>query len=136
MATRTLGPGSLKIGDTGTEREFAADLSKAGLNVSTDSEDPTPMLDGSNMTGEDTDTWTLAGTLQQSYDFDSLEKFCFDNRGKELPFVFTPNNDGGIDWSGVVKIRPVNIGGDVKKKNTSDFEFPVIGDPLPAEVVV
>lgn len=135
MATRTLGPGSLKIGETGSEREFAADLSKCTLTPSSSSEDPVPMLDGSNMTGEDTDTWELGGTLYQSYDFGSLEKWCFDNRGEELPFVFTPSNEGGIDWSGIVKIRPVTIGGDVKKKNTSDFTFPLTGDPTPGEIV-
>lgn len=132
---RTLGPGSLKIGETGSEKEFATDLSKTALTPSTDSEDDVPMLDGSNMSGEDTTTWALSGTMYQNYDFDSLEKWCFDHRGEELPFVFVPNNAGGIDWSGVIKIRPITVGGDVKKKNTSDFEFPLVGEPIPAEVV-
>lgn len=136
MATRTLGPGSLKIGETASVREFAAHLTNCELKSDTSSDDPTPMLDGSNMDGEDTYAWSLAGKIQQNYDFDSLEKYCFTNRGELLPFVFTPANDGGIDWSGILKVRPVaSVGGDVKKRNTTDFEFQIIGDPTPGEVV-
>lgn len=135
MSTRTLGPGSLKIGQTATAREWAGELSKCALTVDTSADDPTPMLDGSELAGEETYAYVLALTLQQSYEFDSLEKFCYDNRGVELPFVFTPNNAGSIDWSGTVRIRPVNIGGDVKKRNTSDAEFPVVGIPTPGENV-
>lgn len=135
MATRTLGPGSLKIGETASAREWAANLTKTELTPDTSADDDVPMLDGSNMSGEEVTSWKLGGSLQQDYEFDSLEKFCFDNMGKELPFVFTPNNEGGIDWSGVVRIRPVKIGGEVKKRNASDFEFPVIGQPTPAENV-
>lgn len=135
MATRTLGPGSLKIGETATAREWAGNLTKTELTPNTSADDDVPMLDGSNMSGEEVTTWTLGGSLQQDYDFDSLEVFCFQNKGKELPFVFTPNNEGGTDWSGIVRIRPVKVGGEVKKKNASDFEFPVVGDPTPGEVV-
>lgn len=135
MATRTLGPGSLKIGETATAREWAGNLTKTELTPSTSADDDVPMLDGSNMSGEEVTTWTLGGSLQQDYDFDSLEVFCFQNKGQELPFVFTPSNAGGTDWSGTVRIRPVKIGGEVKKKNASDFEFPLVGDPTPAEIV-
>lgn len=136
MATRTLGPGSLKIGETASAREFAANLTNCRITSDTSSEDPTAMLDGSEMDGEDTYTFALAGKIQQDYDFDSLELYCFTNRGELLPFVFTPANEGGTDWSGIVKIRPVSeVGGDVKKRNTTDFEFPIIGAPTPGEVV-
>ena len=134
MASRTLGPGSLKIGPTGSPIEWAGNLTKTELTPTTNAEDDVPLLDGSNLSGEETTTWTLGGALQQDYEFDSLEKFCFDNAGKELPFAFTPSKTGSIDWSGIVKIRPVKIGGDVKKRNASDFEFPVIGRPTPGRI--
>lgn len=135
MPVRTLGPGSLKIGLTATAREWAAELTKSSIEVDTSSEDPTPTLDGGEIDGEDTYAYSFKGTIMQSFDFDSLEKFCHVNKGVVLPFVFTPNNAGEIDWSGSLKIRPVNIGGEVKKKNTSDFDFPIIGEPTPGEVV-
>jgi len=133
--TRTLGPGSLKIGLTGSSREWAGDCTKTALTPSTSSEDPMPMLDGSNLDGEDTTTWSLDGTLVDNFDFDSLQNFCIANAGKVLPFVWTPNNDGGSDYSGSVKIRPIGIGGDVKKKNANDFSFPLIGAPTVGENV-
>lgn len=136
MATRTLGPGSLKIGETASAREFAMNLTNCRITSNTSSEDPTPMLDGSEMDGEDTYTFALAGSIQQDYDFDSLERYCFENRGRLIPFLFTPANAGGIDWSGTIKIRPVaEMGGDVKRRNTTDFEFPISGAPTPGERV-
>ena len=126
----TLGPGHLNIGLTGSPREFAAQLSKCAINTDTKTDDPIDVLSGEQVAGEDTYASTLAGTINQDYDLDSLEIFCFDNRGREMPFVFIPSNEGEVQWSGTVKIRPVgSIGGDVKKKNTSDFEFTIVGDP-------
>lgn len=131
-----LGPGHLKIGPTGTPREFAAQLTKCALNTDTKSDDPIPVLSGEQIAGEDTYTFTLSGTLVQDYDLDSLELYCFENRGKEMPFVFVPSTAGEVQWSGTVKVRPVGaIGGDVKKKNTSDFEFTIVGDPTAGELV-
>lgn len=132
----TLGPGHLKIGDTGSPREFGAQLTKAAINTDTKSDDPIPVLSGETVAGEDTYAYTLAGTINQDFDMDSLEMFCFENRGRELPFIFIPSNDGEVQWSGTVKIRPVGaIGGDVKKKNTSDFEFAILGDPTAGQIV-
>ncbi|MDJ1115344.1 hypothetical protein [Microbacterium dauci] len=133
--TRTLGPGSLKIGETGSEREWAGHLTKTALVPSTSSDDPVAVLDGTEVAGEDTTTWALTGTILDNFEFDSLQNFAIANAGKEMPFVWTPNNDGGTDYSGTVRIRPIGIGGDVKKKNTNDLEFPLIGAPTPGELV-
>ena len=40
----------------------------------------------------------------------------------------TPNNEGGLTAAGTVRIRAVSFGGDVKARNTTDFEFPGVGD--------
>lgn len=130
---RTLGPGSLTIGAAGSPRQFGAHVTNIVLTPSTDSDDDIYLLDGSTEDGQDTTTYELSGKLLQAYDFDSLETFIFNNRGQKLPFVFIPANNGGQSWSGIVKIRPVEIGGDVKKKNTTDFKFPLVGDPTLAE---
>lgn len=130
--TRTLGPGSLIIGETGSTRQFAADTIKTTIKSSVESDDDIYMLDGSTEDGQDTTTYSLDGTIQQSYADDSIELWVHENRGEKLPFIFIPNLAGAIAWSGIVKIRAVSdIGGDVKKKNTTDFSFPIIGDPTP-----
>ena len=62
---RTLGPGIFKITDTANGRDFSADLTKAQLNPSNSSDDPTTYLDGSEETNTTT-TWTFEGTVGPS----------------------------------------------------------------------
>ena len=135
MATvaHRLGPGSLKIGETGSEKEFAIQTTKTTLTPSVDSEDDINTLDGGTLGGDETETWELGGTLHQSYDEDSLLKYCFENRFSKtktaLPFTFIPMTDGAQSWTGELKLRALDVGGDVKKQNTSDFTFPLVGEP-------
>ena len=51
---RTLGPGIFKITDGATGHDFSADLTKAQLNPSNSSDDPTKYLDGSEETNTST----------------------------------------------------------------------------------
>lgn len=55
---RTLGPGSFNITDEKSGRDFSADLTKAQLNPSNSSDDPTTYLDGSQEANTST-TWTM-----------------------------------------------------------------------------
>ena len=128
-----LGPGSLKLGETGSQREFAAQLTKCSITVNVETEDDVDVLSGETLEGEETYTYDLTGTILQDFDLDSLEDYCFTNRGTKEPFVFTPNDDADRIFTGIVRIRPVTRGGDVKKRNTSDFSFRIIGDYTPAE---
>lgn len=130
----TLGPGSLKFGAVASEQEFAVQLTKAALTPSVDTEDEIPTLSGDRLSGEDTETWEISGTILQDYELDSLEDWCFENKSLVVPFVFTPSLAGKRKYSGSCKIRPLTIGGDVKKRNTSDFTFPLIGEPTPGTV--
>jgi hypothetical protein len=123
-----LGPGTLSIGATGTEEQWAAQLTACSVEPSTDTEDSIPVLSGEEIGGDDTDTAELTGTILQSYDAQSLLLWAHTHRGQELPFTFTPNNDAALQVSGIVKIRRLRIGGDVKTRNTSEFTFPIVGD--------
>jgi hypothetical protein len=131
----TLGPGSLALGDVGDVQQFEAQLTKALLSPNTTSEDDFYVLSGETVEGEDTTTWSLSGTVLQNFDLDSLEDWCFEHKGTKVPFVFTPSSSHTRSYSGIVKVRPLAVGGDVKKRNSSDFEFPLVGDPTPGEVV-
>ena len=130
---RTLGPGTLTFGPVGTPKQFAQDCTKVTLTPSTDSEDDTPMLDGSTESGEDTTTWEIGGTVMDKYVLESLHVWAVENKGEVMPFVFVPSTEGGLEISGSAKIRPFGLGGDVKKKNTNDFAFPLVGDPTYSE---
>jgi len=129
-----LGPGSLNIGTTASAREFGAQLTKCALTPDTSFEDDIPVLDGTTQRGDATTKWELSGTLLQDYDLDSLEDFCFTNKLKDLPFVFTPAKAGKRTYKGTVTIVPIAVGGDVKTRNTSDFTFQCVGEPTQGTV--
>lgn len=131
--SRILGPGSLSIGETASIRQIAGDVTKISISPSTDSEDDIPMLDGTNETGADTTSWEMSFTAMDKYTLDSLTVWAATNAGKEMPFVFTPSNESQLTVGGVVKVRPIALGGDVKKKNTNDATWPLVGDPTFAE---
>jgi len=131
--SHVLGPGSLKIGETASQREIAAQLTKFSLEPKTDFEDDVPVLSGETVPGDATTEWSAKGTVNQDFDKESLEMYCYKNRLQDLPFIYTPSNDHDVSWSGVLTVVPLTVGGDVKKKNTSDFEFRVIGEPTPVD---
>lgn len=128
-----LGPGLLTLGEVSTEEEFGSQITNARIEPSVDEEDNIPVLSGEEVDGEETETWILAGSFLQDYTgMDSTLVWCKTNAGKILPFTFVPNSEQGLQITGTVKIRAVQIGGDVKTKNTTDFEFKGIGDWTPA----
>ena len=129
MPERTLGPGTLKFGETGSQEEFAASVTRVIIEPSYSATDPIPVLSGAEIDGDDTETWQISGTIVQDYDLDNLIAWCLQNKGTLQPFVFIPNNDGEVQCVGTAKIRAIAIGGDVKKKNNSDFTFPMQGAP-------
>lgn len=120
---RTLGPGSLKIGDTGSEHDFSADVTNTALEPSTDTEDPDNFLDGHSEGGSQTESWTLTGSVKEDFSMNGLQVWCNQHSGEELPFTFIPNTSGTVQWKGKVTIASIQIGGDVKSKNANDFSF-------------
>lgn len=127
---QTLGPGSLKLGKTGSETEFASKVTKAEYAPEYSLDDATPMLDGSEFQPEGTWKGKLSGTFYQDYSMAGLVAWCFAHAGETLPFIFTPKTgSGNMKVTGECVIMPVKVGGDPKKTNTSDFEFTVLGKP-------
>lgn len=120
---RTLGPGSLKIGDTDSEQDFSADVTNTALEPSTDTEDPDNFLDGHSEGGSQTESWTLTGSVKEDFSMEGLQVWCNRHSGEELPFTFIPNTSGTVQWKGKVTIASIQIGGDVKSKNANDFSF-------------
>ncbi|KFI52631.1 hypothetical protein [Bifidobacterium biavatii] len=121
--TRTLGPGSLRIGATGSVKDFSADVINTALEPSTSSEDNDVFLDGHTEGGTQTETWALTGTIKEDFSTTGLQVWCLQNSGKTLPFAWIPNTAGGLKLSGDVVIASIKFGGDVKTKNSNDFSF-------------
>lgn len=128
-APSTLGPGLLTIGETGSTTEFGVMVSEVTLEPDFDSDDPIVMLSGDEYAGDESVTWTLKPTIYQTYDKDSLILFTHQHAGEEMPFTFVPDKAGVLQAKGKLKMRPASIGGEVKKRNTSELEFPVVGTP-------
>lgn len=122
-----LGPGSIKFGSTGSEQEFAVSCREVALEPETDEGDMVPVLSGDEYSDGDDDSYNLTGVMLQAYDTSAFLVWAHDNHGTETPFRFRPDNDKALTATGTVKVRRVRIGGEVKTRNESDFEFPGVG---------
>ena len=120
---RTLGPGSLIIGEREAIENFSADVTNVTLTPDTSTDDALNFLDGSSEAGAQTTTWTLGGTIKENFTADSLQVWCLNNAGKTKPFTFIPSTEGNLQLAGNVTIAPVGWGGDVKTKNDQEFSF-------------
>lgn len=126
--TNKLGPGLLTIGETSTAGDFSGRAIKVELTPDIDEGDALNYLDGSAEQDE-TETWALSGEFVQSFTTGDLAVWCNKNKGQQVPFNFVPNNSGAVQATGTLTVRPVKIGGDVKTKATTEFEFPLVGEP-------
>ncbi|MGQ4576148.1 hypothetical protein ACUH93_07050 [Dermabacteraceae bacterium P7006] len=125
-----LGPGSLKIGETGSPKEFASKCTKVVVKPSWKDGDNTNYLDGTTATAEGEADHTLEIEFDQEYTNDGLVKWTWDNRGQVQPFTYVPNSDTGeIKVTGKVRIMPVDIGGEVMKPNKASATWKIVGDP-------
>lgn len=124
-----LGPGIFTIGETASAEEFGGHTTVCALEPEHETDDDLPTLDGGTIGGDLTTKWNLKGEFVQDYLAGSLVAWAAANNGKRLPFRFVPSTEGVLETSGTLEVRAVKIGGDVKKKNTTEFEFPVVGVP-------
>lgn len=120
---RTLGPGTLTIGETATLKDFSADVTKVTVTPDTSTDDEINFLDGSTDSGAQTISWELSGSIKEDYSMGGLQAWCLENAGKTMPFTFKPNDDAKFSVKGKCTIAPVAFGGDVKSKNDVDFKF-------------
>lgn len=128
------GPGTLTLG---VAQEAAAQLTNCRLTPSEEvkSEDPIDVLSGEQLAGSESATikWKLEGTAIQDLGAVSLTKYTFVNAGDVIPFNFVPSTAEGDEFDGFVRMVPIQIGGDAKKRNTADFSMQVVdADGQPA----
>lgn len=111
---------------------FAKQASSVKLVPSTDSEgERIETLDESTIEPDERTTWELEiGAVQDFDDEAGFVEFARLNAGEVVPFVWEPNATGP-SYAGTVKVRPVEIGGDVNTRLATTATWPVIGDPEP-----
>jgi hypothetical protein len=126
-----VGPGELTFGAAGPDlRDFTAQVTELEVDWDEDVEDSVPTLDGGELDGEPTYTATLSGTFVQSLTATGVVAWSWENKGTKVPFSYTPNTDEDVAFTGTVRVRPLKVGGKVKTKPTSDFEWACIGEPV------
>jgi hypothetical protein len=126
--------GLLTLGGTGTPViggiEFGCQPTNVRLTPSHDETgDEVETLCGDSLPPDVKTTWALAGTSIQ--DFDDPAGFIvwsIENNLTDQPFTWQPN-EGDTAVSGTVQVRALEFGGDVNTRLTTDFEWPVQGDP-------
>jgi hypothetical protein len=124
--------GTLTLGGTGGVGgiNFACQATNVRLAPSAnETGDEVETLCGDVIGAETTTSWSLAGTSIQ--DFDNAAGFvlwALEHDLEEAEFVWTPSATSP-SWSGKVRVRAVAIGGDVNKRLTTDWEWPLTGAP-------
>lgn len=112
---------------------FATQATNVRLVPKTDEQgDPLEVLSGDTITAEDETTWTLDVRAVQDFDDAAgFVNFALQNAGEIVPYSWKPNVDAPT-YTGNVRVRPVEIGGDVNKRLTTDASWPCQETPTVA----
>lgn len=126
--------GTLILGGTapgvgGTD--FSCQPSNVTVTASSStSGDDLETLCGDKLLAETTLAWELDFTAVQDWeDPDGLIKYSWDNALTEVPFRWIPNGEKTVQIDGVVQVLPLDLGGDVNTRLTSDAAWPINGTP-------
>lgn len=125
----TLGPGLLTIGSAGSLVDLSGKVTEVSIEWKADAEDSEYVLSGDAYGGDVKYTATLKGSGFQTLEYNDWLDFSWKNAGKELPFTFIPDKAGTSLVEGKVRVDPITLGGKVRSKNKSDFEWSCIGIP-------
>lgn len=130
--TGQLGPGVLKIGETGTEIEVSCYINNVAIESSADTTDSTTKLCGVVRKGVTTFTFQLTGNIDVDAGNESgLFALTWNEAGSEQAFVFTPSTELGTTATGTVVIQPLRFGADEYGADlTSDFTWDCVGTPV------
>ena len=130
VQAQTMGPGTFSIGSIGTPLDLTAQVTSLKVTPSAEAEDSLTTLSGESLAGERNYSWTVSGTLIQDLTEDGMFDYTWGNAGDQVPFTFTPSTAAGRSVTGTLIVDPLELGGDVKAKNTVDFEWVVVGTPV------
>jgi hypothetical protein len=125
------GPGTLKIGATGTEIDVSCLVNSLKITASKDEGDSTTKLCGTVKPGKITYTYSMEGNLDvDSETADGLFALSQASPGSQQPFVFVPNTAATTGATGTLIIDPLDFGGEEFGDDmTSDIEFTLVGAP-------
>lgn len=129
IKSNKLGPGTLTIGEVGTPVDFSAQIASCTVKWTVEQEDSIPVLSGDELEGDETWKASLSGNMVLDLSDDGIVEWTWGNKGALVPFTFVPDTVAAKAISGIVKVKPLDVGGDAKKTMRSDFEWSCSGEP-------
>lgn len=129
------GPGVLVLGEELSEQNISVQVLAATVEWDIEDGDVLNFLSGDSPTEDDVYTASLNITLAQDLRASGIVRWSWANKGDKVPAMFIPNNTEDAQIDGIVKVRPINVGGEVKTTATSDVVFPFDGEPTIGDIV-
>jgi hypothetical protein len=123
--TGNLGPGTLKIGETGTLIDVSCLMNNAAVVPNITAGDSKQRLCGNTYRKPDTIDWALSGNVDVDAGKSSgLFALSWQHIGEVMDFEFTPSTEVGTKVMGALKIAPLQFGADAYGDYlNSDFEW-------------
>lgn len=131
-----MGPGTLSFGAGAQVASAQVTKCKVSASESVKKVDAIPTLSGDELPAEETATleWKLDATVIQSLLAAGFVSYSWVNAGDEVSFIFDPSTAEDRRVTGTVRVVPVDIGGDVSARNTSDLTWSIIGTPALGDI--
>lgn len=132
MPSTKLGPGTLKIGATGTEIDVSCQLNGGRITTNVNTADPITTLCGTTEAGATTFDFVFSGNINVDIKAGAASLFAlsWEHRGEPEAFTFVPNTAEGTSATGTLIITPLDLGADAfGDPLASDFEWAIDGEP-------
>lgn len=125
-----IGAGLLTIGATSALTDFSEQCVSAKIIPNVTKGERRRVLSGGVTPGSRTEEHKLQVKLLNDFGVaNSKTEWLWENRGKEMPFVFVPNSAKTRKVTGTLVVEPIDIGGDVGEKPENQVEFDILGAP-------
>ncbi|GAA1089895.1 hypothetical protein [Tsukamurella strandjordii] len=129
----TLGPGTFELEaptSGGVGLDISCQITDIKFSAEGDSEDPTPTLCGGQVNGARTYKPKVEFTAYQDILKDGMIDWSWRNAGAEVRFTFIPDKTSTTaKVTGTVVVDPIEFGGKVGQRNTSEVEWGTVGMP-------
>jgi len=141
IQTYKMGPGSLELGALADLLDVSCQMTNARVEPAENvtSTDAVDVLCGETLAAEESATYTfrLKGSLLQDLAAAGVCAWTWEHAGEEHPFSLVPNTDAAREVTGIVRVAPIVIGGEVSKtaRPSSDIDWAIIGTPVFGAVV-